>query len=412
MWRALTLLLIAGPPYAMSFKTLPPQKFLLWMRSGSSRTRSIHPKLAANSAAPPDGFEWGYDSSTDIISNIIDKASSVTPKIDGVIDFEVSEERSAVSERRRRLLKRRRLAGADDASKARLRTRCIAEAMGTAFIFLCGSLVASAGWSNAVIALAWGSAVGLAVLLGAGLTGAHYNPAVTVALMCGNAFPMIEAPAYLFSQYVGAVLASKALPRLARATLVSPALPALGLPCGIGGEIALTGVLLYSCLAIGDGVESGRVTKRAAPALVGLLIATINIAFANVGAGINPAMNAGPRLAAALSGSGMAALRGGTSYTLGPLLGGVLGGCMFAVSSGRGQGLYAALARVGRVFSPWYGEHWEVMPSQQKHGAQQRGVVVPTAPGKERMPTTERGVVVPSARVAEVGAPRPAPAAP
>ena len=92
-------------------------------------------------------------------------------------------------------------------------------------------------------------------------------------------------------------------------------------------------------------------------------------------------MNAAPRLVAAISDYGMAALAGCAAYTVGPLLGGVLGGSAFAVTSGRGHGIYRGLARLGRVLSPWYGEHWEPVPDaeSERQSGMAVGVVVPTS---------------------------------
>jgi len=101
------------------------------------------------------------------------------------------------------------------------------------------------------------------------------------------------------------------------------------------------------------------------------------ITQAHLGAGINPAMSTMPRFVSALSGGGAAALAGCAILTIGPLLGGLLGGCVFALSSGHGKGFYAALSRIGRVISPWY-PYGELCEPQPVVSLPQRGVVVPT----------------------------------
>ena len=348
-----------------------------------------------------DSAVSGMETVESLISNVTEHLPSVplledlTSTLSENVDLEISKERTQVSERRRGLLRRLR---ERDGAKFSLWTRCRTEFLGTLYIFFYGSFVANLGVGLATTALAWGLAVGSAVAMGAGISGAHYNPAVTCALALGDSFPAREAPAYFLSQYAGASLAG---------ALLATMFPlAVGLPAAaatMSSEIGVTSMLLYGCLALGDGVDSGRISKRASPVLVGGLITFLNIAFVHLRAGINPAMLAAPRIFAALSGHGAAtALAGAPIYTLGPILGAILGGCLYALSSGRGvggsTGLYGALARLGRAISPWYGTHWEVVPEPPRRVmvptqlAQYSGVVVPT----RASPQPLRGVVVPT----------------
>jgi len=292
------------------------------------------------------------------------------------VDLERSEERSRLSERRRGLL--RRLRG----EPSSLFSRCRAEFFGTCYIFLLGSAVANLGVGFLCSAIAWGFAVGSAVAAGASVSGAHYNPAVTVAMAFGDAFAARDALPYLASQYGGAMLAGGVL------TWLFPL--SAGLPAASGGlasEALVTALLLYGCLSVGDGVESGRISRSGSPLLIGCLICFLNVVFAHLRVGLNPAMLAGPRLVAAFSGYGAAsAMAGACAYTLGPILGGILGGSLFAFGSGRGvggsSGVYGAIARLGRSLSPWYGAHWDMVEEpptvEQVMRREMRGVVVPT----------------------------------
>jgi len=352
-------------------------------------------------AAPPEGYEWGFDTEDRTDVCFIDELVCIEvpnlempniemPNIEipaDLLDLDMSEERQRVSERRRSLLRRWRVNNAESAS-APLLTRCLAEVVGTAWIFLSGSLVASSGLKRwfPLVALAWGAAVGTAVSAFGALSGGHFNPAVTVSMLAGDSFSFWDVIPYLAAQYTGAMLASVAL-----LVAVGPAvLPAVS-PTAMQAEIGVAAVLLYVCNAIGDGVESGRVAKRTSPFLVGLLIATLNLAFSQWGAGINPAMSAGPRLVSWALGGGRAALAGARAFTLGPILGGVLGSCIFAIGSGRGHGLYRLCAWWGRNFSPWYGEHWEKVPEATSKPAVR-------VPDLQTLPRWMRGVVVPTRR--------------
>jgi glycerol uptake facilitator protein len=99
---------------------------------------------------------------------------------------------------------------------ARLGRRLFAEAVGTALLvgIGTGAIVvahrvggASIGW----IALAWFAAVSVPVLLVARVSGAHLNPAVTLALVAGRRFPLRELPFYVGAQVAGAFAGSAAV---------------------------------------------------------------------------------------------------------------------------------------------------------------------------------------------------------
>ena len=50
----------------------------------------------------------------------------------------------------------------------------------------------------------------------------------------------------------------------------------------------------------------------------------------------------------ALAGAGSAAFAGAASFVATPVVGAVLGGCAFALASGKGEGVYAGVARLRR----------------------------------------------------------------
>ena len=302
-------------------------------------------------------------------------SASSASSIYNVIDFSVPPEK--VKRRRALINRRRNIVERDEGVVTKkLIQKCLGEAVGTAFILLCGTLATSCGLGVGPMSLVWGTAVGTGVLAFSSLSGAHFNPAVTVALTLGNKLRVKEAPYYIGAQYAGATIASAALTCLGWYTFPGP-------PGTLSDEAAITTILMYSCLAIGDGVESGAIKRRAAPMLVGLLIASLNLAFAPLGAGLNPALSAAPRLVAACSSIGGKALSGAAAFTIGPCIGGMLGGAIFALGSGRGDGIYQALSSLGRATSPYYGEHWTRLS----------GKVVPT------LRTTESGAASAEPRI-------------
>nr|HPI79723.1 MIP/aquaporin family protein [Cyclobacteriaceae bacterium] len=60
----------------------------------------------------------------------------------------------------------------------------------------------NAGWM--VVVVAWGLAVAFAIYAVGGYSGAHINPAVTLALAFNGSFPWADVPAYCLSQLLGA----------------------------------------------------------------------------------------------------------------------------------------------------------------------------------------------------------------
>src|SRR5262245_33188868 len=89
-----------------------------------------------------------------------------------------------------------------------------AEAIGTALLILFGDGVVAnvllsrskgqnSGWI--VITFGWAVAVMVAVYAVGRLSGAHLNPAVTVALASIGAFPWTDVPGYILAQMIGAL---------------------------------------------------------------------------------------------------------------------------------------------------------------------------------------------------------------
>jgi aquaporin NIP len=88
--------------------------------------------------------------------------------------------------------------------------RTLMEAMGAfALVFAgCGAVVADATHDGALgsvgVSLVFGLIIMVLIYAGGHLSGAHYNPAVTIAFVLGRHFPVREAAAYIAAQLVGA----------------------------------------------------------------------------------------------------------------------------------------------------------------------------------------------------------------
>lgn len=224
-------------------------------------------------------------------------------------------------------------------------------------------------------AAVWGFGVAIAISATASVSGAHLNPAVTLAMAAfrGGSFPRSRALPYMTAQLLGAVLAgcvvlavfSPFLERFERAHQVvrgEPGSEASAMVFGeyfpnpamfpdpgdrdlvsplraVGVEAFGTAVLVFVIFALTD---SRRVPVAGAtvPLLIGLTIAVLISLFAPVTqAGWNPARDFGPRLVAFASGWGEVAIPGPRNgfwvYILGPLVGGLAGGAAYEATLGR-----------------------------------------------------------------------------
>lgn len=224
-----------------------------------------------------------------------------------------------------------------------LATRLAAEAAGTAFIVGggCGAACAlsdATSVSAYAMPLLWGTVVATAVTMLREASGAHFNPAVTLAFAYNNrdggmASSHRDIGLYIAAQCVGASLASLAMagwfaPQVAATQVIKPLMPLISQTIS---EMGITALLVFCIFAIGD--PNLRVPSALAPTCVGLVITLINIGFGNFGIGLNPARDFGPRLVATLMGDGALFDRGAWIYLLGPVFGAIFGGYAYNTSS-------------------------------------------------------------------------------
>jgi glycerol uptake facilitator protein len=207
----------------------------------------------------------------------------------------------------------------------------------------------NAGWI--VITIAWGLAVTMGVFAVGSVSGAHLNPAVTVALALNGDFAWSEVPSYIIAQLIGAILGSVLvylhyLPHW-KATddpgtklgvfATSPAIPHTF--SNLLSEIFGTFILVLGLLFIG----ANKFTEGLNPLAVGLLIVVIGMSLGGTtGYAINPARDLGPRIAHFLLPiPGKGGSNWGYSWipVVGPLLGGCLGAVFYkTVFLGQGSG--------------------------------------------------------------------------
>jgi MIP family channel proteins len=214
-------------------------------------------------------------------------------------------------------------------------------------------LSANANGSYFAINVGWGIAVMLGVLVAGGVTGAHLNPAVTVALAVHRGLPWGKVLPYAAAQTAGAFAASALVYLTYReafaafdgglrqiagaqgtagifATYPQAFLSTTG---GLVDQIVGTALLVIGVFAISDP-KNVSPPGWMGPLLVGLLVVGIGVAFGfNAGYAINPARDLGPRLFTAVAGWGgdVFTAAGGWWWVpvVGPTIGAVAGGSLY-----------------------------------------------------------------------------------
>ena len=179
--------------------------------------------------------------------------------------------------------------------------KLLAEVLGTFTLVFAGTgaIVANGVSGGAVthvgIALTFGLVVMALIYTYGDVSGAHLNPAVTVAFAVAGRFGWREVPGYVLAQLLGALAASGML------KVLFPEQANLGatLPSGSVGqsfwlEVILTAILMMTVLSVSTGAKEKGVT--AAIAIGGVVGLEALFAGPICGASMNPARSLGPAL--------------------------------------------------------------------------------------------------------------------
>jgi aquaporin Z len=232
--------------------------------------------------------------------------------------------------------------------------RLFSEVLGTFFLVLVavgGGMVSARFGGNAV---PYGAKVVSPALMVAAIilfmgtvSGAHLNPAVSIAFAARGDFPWKRVPAYIVAQFLGAILATLLLWGLVgkqgSAGLTLPG-PGISTTTAMLWEIVLTTGLVSVILGTASGAQ--QIGPLAAIA-VGSYIALAGLWGSPVsGASMNPARSLGPALVLGDWGSWWA-------YLLGPVAGGVVAVGFAYVLRGRGGGRSGVAAAQGTLGVDW-----------------------------------------------------------
>ncbi|MUL40130.1 aquaporin family protein [Streptomonospora sp. PA3] len=242
----------------------------------------------------------------------------------------------------------------------------LAEFVGTAILTLLGcgvvagvtlahSKAAGGGWI--VITFGWGLAVAMAVYTVGQYSGAHINPAVTLAMASIGELPWTQVPGYIVAQIAGGLFGSvivflayyphwRDTPDAATKLGVFSTIPAVrSIPANFLTEVVGTFMLIFGILGInanmnpltevGNGTLADLFATGFAPLLVGFLVLSIGLSLGGpTGYAINPARDLGPRIAHALL---PIPGKGGSDWSyawvpvVAPIIGGVLAAQTFVL---------------------------------------------------------------------------------
>ncbi|KAL4279223.1 hypothetical protein GQ457_03G009770 [Hibiscus cannabinus] len=209
-----------------------------------------------------------------------------------------------------------------------LMQKVIAEVVGTYFVIFagCGSVVMNKLYDGVVtfpgICIVWGLIVMVMIYSVGHISGAHFNPAVTITFAIFRRFPLKQVPIYLAAQLLGSILASETLnliwdiPRKAFFGTVP-----LGSP---NRSLVLEIIISFLLMFVVSGVATdSRAIGELAGIAVGMTV-TLNVFVVGPisGASMNPARSLGPAIV-------MGVYDGIWVYMVGPIIGTVLGGFVY-----------------------------------------------------------------------------------
>jgi MIP family channel proteins len=214
-----------------------------------------------------------------------------------------------------------------------LRRRSAAEGLAAfALVFAgCGAVVANVRYDEALgavgISLVFGLIIMVMVYATGHLSGAHINPAVTIAFTLSRHFPARDAVGYIAAQLGGA--AAGALVLLAvwpdRPGDLGATVPSVGVGSAFLYEAILTALLMFVIMAV--ATDTRAVGAAAAIAIGGTVGLDALFGGAVTGASMNPARSFGPALAAG-------EWQDFWLYVLGPVTGAALGALAYQAVRG------------------------------------------------------------------------------
>ena len=229
----------------------------------------------------------------------------------------------------------------------------IAEFLGTMLLIILGDGVVAnvtlnksgmKGAGSIQITIAWGLAVMVPAFIFGAASGAHFNPALTIALAVDGSLAWVLVPGYILSQFAGAFVGAIIVYLMFKDQFdatedagtkrgvfsTGPAIP--NLPRNIFCEAVATFVLVFAIKGLGN---VGGLNGAQGNLLVFGLITSIGMSLGGLtGYALNPARDIGPRIAHAIlpiKGKGSSNWGYAIVPILGPIIGGLVAVLLFGI---------------------------------------------------------------------------------
>jgi aquaporin NIP len=214
-----------------------------------------------------------------------------------------------------------------------LARRALMEAIGTFALVTagCGAIITNTTHAGSIagvgVSLVFGLVIMVMIYAGGHLSGAHYNPSVTIAFALARHFPIRDALAYIAAQLIGATTAALLLLAAwtSKPAHLGTTLPSVSSGTALVYEIVLTAFLMFVITAV--ATDTRAVGAAAAIAIGGTVGLDALFGGPITGASMNPARSFGPALASGTWSSFWV-------YAIGPLVGAAIG--VFAYELVRG----------------------------------------------------------------------------
>lgn len=234
-----------------------------------------------------------------------------------------------------------------------------AEFLGTFILIMFGvgvvaQTVLSRGANGSFLAinLGWGLAVMLGVYAAGGVSGAHLNPAVTLALAVTRGFAWSKVTPYVIAQFAGAFVAAAIVyftyydafnafdggtrhvvgEHATAGIFATYPQPFLSIRGGFIDQVVGTALLMAGVLAVTDQ-RNNAAPGWLTPVLVGGIVVAVGVAFGfNAGYAINPARDFGPRMFTAIAGWGGGVFSAGGSWWWVPIVAPCVGAIVGALA--------------------------------------------------------------------------------
>ncbi|GER30725.1 NOD26-like intrinsic protein 4 [Striga asiatica] len=206
--------------------------------------------------------------------------------------------------------------------------KVVAELIGTYFVIFagCGSVAINKIYGGTItfpgICVVWGSIVMVMVYTVGHVSGAHFNPAVTITFAIFRRFPWKQLPMYIVAQLVGSLLASFTLALMFDVTKEDyfGTLPVGSNAQSLAIEIIISFLLMF--VISGVATDSRAIGELGGLAVGMTIMLNVFVAGPISGASMNPARSIGPAIV-------KHEYRGLWVYIIGPVIGTIAGGLAY-----------------------------------------------------------------------------------